>query len=486
MNASEEERERIEALSDLRRFVEILEARGELEHISGADPHLEMGALYELSLRDKYPPALMFDDIKGCPADRRVLTNVRFSRIFVGPLDLDAVIRHRAAGKWEEKPLAPQEVETGPLFENVILGDDVNIYDFPAVKWHDLDGGPYIGTECVVINKDPDSDWVNLGTYRTQMQDSKTLTVFIEPGKHGSLIREKYWSKGLPCPMAVSVGQAPILGIVAGTSSRSGVSEYATAGGRIGKPIKTVRGKLTGLPLPADAELVFEGFMPPPSEETRPEGPFAEWPGYYSSDGGPQPVLRVGAIYHRNNPIVIGQPPAKPTYPGRQPSIDGIAALWDALEGAGVPGVTGVWKMDGGGVRFINIVRIKQMYPGHAKMAGLVATGARAGAYLGRMTIVVDDDIDIMNPADVMWALATRWDPKTQTDVIDGCWTGHIDPALSPEKRASGDITNSRMIMYAVRPYHWKDEFPKVNAFETPFLDDIESKWTGRLKFLSK
>jgi UbiD family decarboxylase len=237
MKISEEERERIEALSDLRRFVDILEARGELEHISGVDPHLEMGALYELSLRDKYPPALMFDDIKGCPADRRVLTNVRFSRIFVGQLDIDAVIRHRAAGKWEEKPLSPEEVDTGPLFENVIVGDDVNIYEFPAVKWHDLDGGPYIGTECVVINKDPDSDWVNLGTYRTQMQDPKTLTVFIEPGKHGSLIREKYWSKGLPCPMAVSVGQAPILGIVAGTSSRSGVSEYATAGGRIGKPI---------------------------------------------------------------------------------------------------------------------------------------------------------------------------------------------------------------------------------------------------------
>ena len=486
MNTSQEDRERIDALSDLRRFVEIIEARGELERIENADPHLEMGGLYELSLRDRYPPALMFERIQGCNADRRVLTNVRFSKIFVGPLDLDAVIRHRAAGKWEEKSIPPEEVETGPVFQNIITGDAVNIYDFPAVKWHDQDGGPYIGTECLVINKDPESDWVNLGTYRTQMHAPRKLTVFMEPGKHGALISEKYWSKGLPCPMAVSVGQAPILGVVAGTSSRSGISEYATAGGRIGQPIKVVRGKLTGLPIPADAELVFEGFMSPPTHETLPEGPFAEWPGYYSSDGGPQPVLQVGAIYHRDNPIIIGQPPAKPTYPGRQPSIEGIAALWDSLEAAGVPGITGVWKLDGGGARFINVIRIKQMYPGHAKMAGLVATGSRAGAYLGRMTIVVDDDIDIMNIADVMWALATRWDPKTQTDIIDGCWTGHIDPALSPEKRASGDITNSRIIMYAVRPYHWKDEFPKVNAFETQYLDELARKWTGRVKFLSK
>lgn len=215
-----------------------------------------------------------------------------------------------------------------------------------------------------------------------------------------------------------------------------------------------------------------------------PEGPFAEWPGYYSSDGGPQPVLRVERIYHRNNPIIIGQPPAKPTYRGRQPSLDAMAALWDALEAAGVPGVTGVWKLDGGGVRFINVISIKQLYGGHAKMAGLVATGARAGAYLGRMTIVVDDDIDITNPAEVMWALATRWDPKTQTDIIDGCWTGHIDPVVSPDKRASGDITSSRMIIYAVRPFHWKDEFPKVNAFEASDLDAVAKKWAGRAKFL--
>ncbi len=274
MNTSQEDRERIDALSDLRRFVEITEARGELKRIENADPHLEMGGLYELSLRDRYPPALMFERIQGCNADRRVLTNVRFSRIFVGPLDLDAVIRHRAAGKWEEKSIPPEEVETGPVFQNIITGDAVNIYDFPAVKWHDQDGGPYIGTECLVINKDPESDWVNLGTYRTQMHAPRKLTVFMEPGKHGALISEKYWSKGLPCPMAVSVGQAPILGVVAGTSSRSGISEYATAGGRIGQPIKVVRGKLTGLPIPADAELVFEGFMSPPTHETLPEGPF--------------------------------------------------------------------------------------------------------------------------------------------------------------------------------------------------------------------
>jgi 4-hydroxy-3-polyprenylbenzoate decarboxylase len=426
--------ERLAAYGDLRELIRIARERDELEVIKGADPHLEMGALYELSLRERYPPLLLFEDIPGFPPSHRVLMNVRFSRIFSGDLSIEALKAFRARRKWEADPIEPEAVNGGPITENIVRGNAVNIRAFPAGHWHEHDGGPYIGTECLVINKDPNSDWVNVGTYRVQVQDEKTLTVFIEPGKHGSIIRQKYWDKGEACAMVVCVGQAPILGVVASTSSKEGASELASAGGRLGKAIKVVRGELTGLPIPADAELAFEGFMPPPEQEMRSEGPFAEWPGYYATDAGEEPVVRVGAVYHRNDPILIGQPPAKPTFPGRQPSLAGMAALWDALEAAGVPGVTGVWKPLGGGVSFMNVISIKQMHSGHAKMAGLVATGAGPGAYMGRVTVIVDDDIDITNTAEVLWALSTRWDPKTQTDVIEGCYSGYIDPLISPEK----------------------------------------------------
>jgi 4-hydroxy-3-polyprenylbenzoate decarboxylase len=370
--------------------------------------------------------------------------------------------------------------------ECVLTGDQVDITKFPAPKWHESDGGNYIGTECVNIVKDPDSDWVNLGTYRVMVQDKTTLGVFIEPGKHADVIRRKYWDQGKPCPMAISVGQAPALGVAASSAARPGESEYALAGSRIGRPIRTVKGTITGLPLPADAELVFEGFMPPPEVDSRPEGPFAEWPGYYASDGGKEAVLHVKAIYHRKDAIVLGQPPAKPTLPGRQNKINRIAMQWDALEAAGVPGVTGYWKMQGAGSRFIDVISIKQLHPGHAKMAGLVAAGSGPGAYMTRMIIVVDDDIDITDPAEVMWAMATRWDPKTQTDIIDGCWTGKIDPILTEEKRDAGDLTTSRMIVYAVRPYHWKDQFPKVNTVSKDYAEEIRKKWAGKLNFLKR
>ena len=294
---------------------------------------------------------------------------------------------------------------------NIQRDQHVNILNFPAPKWHPLDGGGYIGTECLVINKDPESDWINVGTYRVMVQDEKTLSVFIEPGKHGDIIRRKYWERGDPCPTVVCVGQAPVLGNIAGSSSRIGVSELAQAGGRIGSAIRVVRGEVTGLRFPADAELVFEGFMPSPEIESRREGPFAEWTGYYASDSRSEPVLKVGRVYYRDDLIVLGQPPAKPTYPGRQTNLAGAAALWDALEAAGVPEVKGVWKLLGGGTRFINVISIRQLHAGHAKFAGLAAAGS-VGAFLGRIIIVVDEDIDITNTAEVMWALATRWDSE--------------------------------------------------------------------------
>ena len=150
-----------------------------------------------------------------------------------------------------------------------------------------------------------------------------------------------------------------------------------------------------------------------------------------------------------------------------------------------MPEVRGVWNLQGGGYRFMQVISIKQQHAGHAKMAGLVAAGCGA-SYMNRMVIVVDEDIDITNASEVMWALATRWDPRSQTDIIDGCWTGHIDPRLPPLERESGDITASRMIIYAVRPFHWQDQFPPVNALAPDYADAIRRKWSDALPFLKR
>ena len=473
------------AMGDLRVFLERAEAAGEFKRVKGADPHLEIGAIFELSHEHLYPPVMLFEEMKGCDPTHRILCNVRVAKFVVGELNMDAVKAYRKRPKERSLPIPPRLVNTGPVYENVMEGDAVDVNKLPTPQWHEADGGNYVGTECVVIVKDPDTDWVNLGTYRVSVKEKNVLSVFIEEGKHGDVIRRKWWAKGKPCPIAISVGQAPILGVVASGASKENEPEYAMAGGSIGRPIDVVPARVSGVPIPADAEIVYDGFMPPPSEDSRPEGPFGEWPGYYASDSRNEPVMHVKAIYHRDNPIMIGQPPTAPTFPGRQIKIPQVAGLWDALEAAGVPGIQGVWKLPGGGSSFINVISIKQMHPGHAKMAGLVAAGCRAGAYMTRMIIVVDDDIDITNPTEVMWAVATRWDPKGQTDIIDGCWTGLIDPALHPDKRDSGDTTTARMIIYATRPFHWKDQFPAVNKVSRDYAEEVRRKWSVELPFLS-
>ncbi len=135
---------------------------------------------------------------------------------------------------------------------------------------HEKDGGRYIGTYCVVIMRDPDTGWVNLGTYRVVAHDRNTAGVWISPGKHGRLIREKYFKKKQPCPVLVCCGLDPVLFLAGSHEIKHGVTEYAYAGGHRGRPYETIASELHGLPMPAHAEIVLEGeFLP---DETRPEG----------------------------------------------------------------------------------------------------------------------------------------------------------------------------------------------------------------------
>ena len=250
------------ALGDLRTCLALAAEMDDVRVIENADPHLEIGALYELSLADEHPPILLFDNIKGYPKGYRVAVNMRSSKVFdTGATGLELVQSYRKHRRAKSEPIPPKTVTSGPVLENKQEGAAIDAFAFPAPHWHEGDGGRYIGTECMVIVRDPDSDWINCGTYRVMIHDKKTLIVFIEHGKHGDVIRRKYWAQGKPCPMVVSVGQAPVLGAVAASTPGPGLSEFAVAGSRLGRPIELIQGKHTGIPFPADSEIVFEGFM---------------------------------------------------------------------------------------------------------------------------------------------------------------------------------------------------------------------------------
>ena len=473
--------QRLQAALDLRSFIDEVRRAGELEEIVGAHWNLEIGALTEIMAERTPTPALLFDSIPDYPKGRRVLTNLLYSPIRQAlALGVEAELRGIAlvqlikARLAELQPLPPVEVDNAPVMQNVVYGDQVNVLDFPAPQWHEKDGGRYIGTFDAVISRDPDSGYVNVGTYRVQAHDDKTVGLWIIPGKHGNLIAQKYWSKGEDCPFLIACGVPPSMLLASAIGIPWGVSEYDFLGGLLGAPVPVVMAKQTGLPMPANAELVLEGFAPPPEKASHPEGPFGEWPGYYASGTVDRPVVKVTAIYHRDDPIVTGDPPLKTYLNTDTYMYIRSANIWSAMERGGIPDVRGVWFLRQG--RFVVAVAIKQRYSGHARQAAHGVLATRDGGRDTRMIIVVDDDIDITNMNEVLWAVASRWDPKRQSEIVS-VPASDLNPTLTAAERAAGEMVSSCQIIDACRPFARRDEFPQVSSVSPEYKAKILQQW---------
>ncbi len=455
---------------DLREWIEEADKLGEVRYVDGLSWEREIGMATELLQHSDPAPAAVFDNIPGYPKGFRVLTNFfggKRQNMTIGfaqglnRLELSEGFLEVYENE-DNQPVPHEIVDDGPIFENVITGDDVDITMFPTPKWHEDDGGRYIGTGCYNVTRDPEEDWINVGTYRVMIHDEKTVGFYISPGKHGRIHRDKYAARGEMMPSAIVLGGDPMTFLMSSSEVPYGLCEFDLMGGLRGKPIECVKGKITGLPFPANAEIVIEGWIDP--KEFRLEGPFGEWTGYYASDVREEPVMHVEAIYHRNDPIMLGCPPQRPPDElARYRAVARSALLKRSIKAAGVPDVTAVWAHEVGTARMLVALSIKQRYAGHAAQAGHVACQCHVGAYAGKYVIVVDDDIDVSDLEQVIWAMLTRSDPATSIDIVKNAWSTPLDPRIPPEEKAKKNFTNSRAIIDACRPYHWRDKFPKVN-----------------------
>ena len=475
------------AHADLREWIERADALGHLRHVNGADWDLEIGGLTEMVCHHvKQPRCLLFDEIPGYPAGWRVLSNIFVTPVLAAmtlglpagltPTDLVQAWRAKSRGL----QLTPvREVADGPLFENVCRGGDVDLTRFPTPRWHEQDGGRYLGTGDMVVTRDPENGQINVGTYRLMLLDRDKLGLYISPGHDGRVHREKYFARGEPMPVAAAFGMDPLLYTAGGLGLPITTNEYEWVGAVRGEPVEVVRGPVTGLPIPAHAEIVVEGFVHP--DRFQAEGPFGEFTGDYASAVREEPYLQVEGLYYRNDPIILGSPPMRPPADYYYVRITLLEALiWDALEAAGVPDVRDVVHLPAAGYGML-VIAIRQRYAGHAKQAAMVASQSSGAAYLGRYIVVVDDDIDATNVDDVLWALWTRSDPAESVDLIRNCWSTPLDPRIPPEKRARREFTNSRLIIDATRPFHWRDEFPPVVGASPALQARLREKWSDGL-----
>jgi UbiD family decarboxylase len=366
-------------------------------------------------------------------------------------------------------------VSDGPVFENAVAKDDINFLRFPSPVWHEEDGGPYIGTGCAVVTVDPETGVPNMGAYRMQVQDDgAAVSVNIESGKHGAQHIRKWFAKEGRAPVAATLGHHPVFLMVAGTEVPLGISELDYAGAILGEHVPYVRLPDTGLPVPAESELAFEGWLYP--DRKRPEGPFGEWTGYYS--GGKTQVLtaEVTGLFHRDDPVNLGAPPGKPPHDySYMRSVMKSAMATDALIAAGLPGVAGVWLHEVGGGRSIIAVAIEQRYAGHSRQAGYLAAQHPVTAYMNRLVITVDADINPRDLGEVMWAVSTRCDPQRDVDIMRYSWGSRVDPLGKPGDPAY----NSRLLIDACRPFERLDDFPAVAESSPDVLRRVAERWPG-------
>lgn len=474
------------AYRDLREFLALTESMGELRTIRNAHWDREMGAITEIVYRDKPrdAPALLFDHVPGYPERYRCLYGMLASaHRFALALGLETGIASRAdlLSAYRDRmkrlnPIPPRFVTSGPVLENIMDGEDVDLLKFPVPIHHELDGGRYIGTACGVITRDPEEGWVNVGTYRVQVLDRNHAISYISQGKQGRIQRDKYLKRGKPCPMAVVVGIDPILYTAARYQVAFGMSEFDFAGGIAGEGLEVIEGSYTGLPIPANAEIVLEGEVLP--DDKAMEGPFGEWTGYYAGAKKPEHVFQVKRIMHRDDPILTCAASQRPPHSHLfERCFIRSAGLWERLEKADCPGIKGVWMHEAGSGRTFNVVAIRQGYYGHSRQVGIIASQVPPAGYVNRFTVVVDEDIDPSNLYDVIWAMGTRCNPEEDIDIFRKNWSSRLDPL------AFGDrLYNSRAVVDACIPYEHLDDFPKIAQTSPEYRKFIVDKYGAVIK----
>jgi UbiD family decarboxylase len=469
---------------DLRHWLKQVDEMGELKVISQPlDWNEETSALNYMVSQHEGSPALLLENIKGDAPGFRALYNLfgtskeRIATASGLPqnkslTELIQMVRDRFRTKI---PPVKLPAERAVVNENVLFEDKADITIFPAPKMWPLDGGRYLGTWDLFITRDLEDGHFNVGTYRQMVKSPKELFVYWSPGKDARLQAERYWQRGLSFPVAAVYGPEPLMFMVSSQTLPKTESEYDYAGGLAGQPVEVFESPVTGLLLPANAEIIIEGTMRPGNNAM--EGPFGEFTGYYGRPEASTPIIDVQCVRYRNNPILTCALMAD--YPACEQSlffsIVRSARIWADLQKLGIPGIQGVFAFpEAAGGFGATAVSIEQRYPGHAAQTAALTAQVPAGAYYGKYTIVVDEDVDPTDIHQVLWAMSTRSDPATDIDILRSTWSTYLDPTKNPpEERPYG----SKALINACKEHKHLKQFSKRSRLRREVYERLVKQW---------
>ncbi len=433
--------------SDLRDFIEELEKKGELKRIqTPVDPYLEITEISDRTLR-RGGPALLFENPKGSniPVLANLFGTTKRVAMAMGQQDVESlrdVGRLLAFLKEPEPPkgwkdllekapifkqalnLAPKLIKKPACQEIIVDEDDVDLSKLPIQTCWPEDAGPLV-TWPLVITKGPHKDRQNLGIYRMQVIGKNRL-IMRWLSHRGGALDFKEWQEAHPgeaFPVSIAIGADPstILGTV--TPVPDTLSEYAFAGLLRGSKTEVAKSLSNDLQVPASAEFVLEGLIEP--EDMAPEGPFGDHTGYYN-EVDHFPVFTIKKITHRKDPIYHS------TYTGRppdEPAILGVALneVFVPIIQRQYPEITDFYLPPEGCSYRLAVISIKKQYPGHAKRVMMGLWSFLRQFMYTKFVIVVDDDINIRDWNDVIWAMTTRMDPARDTVTIENTPIDYLD-----------------------------------------------------------
>ncbi|MDQ4027506.1 MAG: UbiD family decarboxylase [Actinomycetota bacterium] len=468
---------------DLQSFIGFLEKHhpDEVLHVTKeVDPIFEATALlWSLENQRRYP-VVVFDNIKG--SSMPCVTNVHasFPRLAMAiGLPKDASVRDFIFEymKREGQPIPPKLIDTGPVKDVVLTGDDVDVTKLPSLKYHDLDSGQmdpgyehmqgrYL-TLAYDVMKDPDSGVPNVGIYRLQVKGRNKFGIQISETAHGHYIMQKNLKRGRPTPMAAVVGLHPAVELGCLSFTSFDVDEWTIAGAMLGEPLQMVKCETIDVEVPAFAEIVLECEIHP--DEREPEAPFGEYPGTY----GPErinPVVYVKAITmrkkahyqssfvgHADNLLLSGVTRNSSIYNTCRIASGAVKSVYVPLSGR---------------CRYICYVQMEKLIEGDPKNAAMAAF--TADPFL-KYVVVVDDDVDIMDDTQVLHAIATRvrWDHDAF--VVTHSRGSPLDPASYDP--AGGSHLVTKVGIDATRKANYPKEISTPGVGEIDLSDYFGDAW---------
>ncbi|HET6436683.1 MAG TPA: menaquinone biosynthesis decarboxylase [Anaeromyxobacter sp.] len=425
------------AYRSLREFLDRLERAGELVRVrEPVDPVLEMAALADRAAKQG-GPALLFENVAGRPGALPVAMNLFGTRRRTSwALSCDDFEDHARelrsllhtappSNLWEKLKLlprlgrlasmAPRQVSTAPCQEVVRRGPEVDLGELPVLTTWPHDAGPFL-TLPQVITRDPEDRARNVGMYRLQLLGQRRLAMHWQLHKTATAHFRGYRRRGEKMPVAIALGGDPALTYCASAPLPPGIDEYLFAGFLRGEAVRMVKGVATDLVVPADADLVIEGFVDPAAPSVR-EGPFGDHTGFYSL-ADDYPALEVAALTHRREPIypatVVGPPPMEDFWMGAA-----TARLFLPLLQLVFPEIADMAFPAEGVFHNLCLVSMRKEYPGHAKklMHGLWGSGQMSST---KTLVVFDEDVDVQDASQAAWRALANVDARRDLVVLEG------------------------------------------------------------------